>query len=89
MSDLSLRAIPALTLMFLVQFLNLSNLRPQTPDFFPKNYEVIHTTRIVHLDGVSVGANPVRERDLITLKTPNAVSSGLVGSFGLALLSDS
>jgi hypothetical protein len=44
MSDLSLRAIPALTLMFLVQFLNLSNLLSETPDFFPKNYEVIHTT---------------------------------------------
>jgi len=53
--------------MFLVQFLNLSNLLPETPDFFPKDYEVIHTTRIVHLDGVSVGANPVRERYFITL----------------------
>jgi hypothetical protein len=42
----------------LVQFLNLSNLLPEPPNLFTKNLDVIHTTRIVHLDGVSVGANP-------------------------------
>lgn len=47
-SDLSLRAIPAMKLMFFVQFLNLSNLLSETRNFFPKNSEVIHTTRIVH-----------------------------------------
>ena len=40
-----------------VQFLNMSNLLPETPDFFPKNYELIHTTRIVHLDSGNGGAN--------------------------------
>jgi hypothetical protein len=39
----------------LIQFLNLSNLHPETPNFFPKNYEVIHTIRIVHLGILSVG----------------------------------
>jgi len=59
-SDLSLRAIPALKPILLVQFLNLSNLHPEMPDLFPKNFEVIHTIRIVHLDSLSVGGQSVR-----------------------------
>jgi hypothetical protein len=44
-SDLNLRAIPALEPMLLVQFLNLSNLHPETPNLFPKNFEVIHRVK--------------------------------------------
>lgn len=46
----SLRVIPALKAMLPVQFLNLANLLPETPDLFAKNLEVIHTNRIAHLD---------------------------------------
>jgi hypothetical protein len=48
-SGLPFRTILALQAVLVVQFLNLSNLRPQTPDLFSKNLEVIHTIRIVHL----------------------------------------
>jgi hypothetical protein len=60
-TDLSLRAIPALKPIALVQFLNLSNLHPETPDLFPKDFEVIHTIRIADLDRLSVFCQSVRE----------------------------
>ena len=61
MSDFSLRAIPALKPILLVQLLNLSDLQPETPDLFPENYKVIHTNRIIHLESLSVGRGPIRQ----------------------------
>jgi hypothetical protein len=60
-SDLSLRALSTSKTILLVQLLNLSNLDPETSDLFLKNFEVIHKTRIVHLDSLSVGRQSVRE----------------------------
>jgi hypothetical protein len=60
-SDLSLRAAPALEPMLLVQFLNLSNLHSETPNLFPKNFEVIHTIRLAYLHSLSAVAKLVRK----------------------------
>jgi hypothetical protein len=60
-SDFTLRAIPVSKSIPLVQFLNLSNLRSQTPDLFSKNFKVIHTIRIVPSGIVCVGRQSVRE----------------------------
>jgi hypothetical protein len=49
MRDVSIRLISDLTPILLVQLVNLSNLHPETPDLFPKNFKVIHTTRIAYL----------------------------------------
>lgn len=49
MRDVSIGFISVLTPILLVRRLNLSNLHPETPDLFPENFEVIHTTRIAYL----------------------------------------
>ena len=44
-SDMSSWLISVLTPILLVQLLNLSNLHSETPDLFPKNFEVIHAIK--------------------------------------------
>ncbi len=53
--------------------MNLSHFHSQMPDLFPKNFDVIHTTRIVHLDSVSVG-------ECVTASTVWTSSNRLVSS---------
>lgn len=88
-TDLSLRAIPALKPISLVQFLNLSNLRPETPDLFPKNFEVIHTIRIAHLGSLK-RRSPIRPRNVVSesdaLETSNAGAISVSSCFYQYLL---
>lgn len=55
MSDMSMWLISVLMSILLVQLLNLGNLHSETSDLVPQNFEVIHATRIAHLDNLSVG----------------------------------
>jgi hypothetical protein len=84
-TDLSLRAIPALKPISLVQFLNLSNLHPETPDLFPKNFEVIHTIRIAHLGSLSVYL-PIRPRNVVSESDALEGAISVSGSFYQHLL---
>jgi hypothetical protein len=43
-NDVSLFAILTLKPILRVQFLNLSNLQPETPDLCTENFDVIHAT---------------------------------------------
>ena len=54
-SDLSLGSISICASILLVRLLNLSDLCPEAPDFFPQNFEVIHVTRITHRGSFRVG----------------------------------
>ncbi len=54
-SNLRLFASSSLEPIFLVHFLNLSNLQTETPDLLPKNFNVIHRFRITHFANLSVG----------------------------------
>jgi hypothetical protein len=71
-SDLSISVVPALTPIPFVQILNLSYLPTEMPDLLAQNFEVIHITRIAHLDCLSVGRQTVREIGLIRCRIVGA-----------------
>ncbi len=48
MRDVSIGLISLLTPVLLVQRLNLSNLHPETPNLFPQNLKMIHSTSIAY-----------------------------------------
>lgn len=50
-SYLGLGGIRLSEAVLLIQFLDLSDLRTETPYFFPKNLKVIHVTRITYSGG--------------------------------------
>ncbi len=54
-SYLSLGFIRLSEPVLLIQFLDLSNLRPETPYFFSKNLKMIHITSITYLRAVRGG----------------------------------
>src|ERR1700746_3923731 len=59
-SDFSIYVVAFLTPIPFVHLPNLSDLCTETPDFVAQNFEVIHATRIAHLDFLSVGRQSVR-----------------------------
>ena len=50
-SDLGLGYIRVSEPILLIQLLNVSDLRAETPYFFSKNFKMIHPNRIAHLVG--------------------------------------
>jgi hypothetical protein len=57
-SDLSIGFVCALKPILFIQPPNVSDFRSEPLNLFPKNFEMIHTTRITHL---SVGRESVRQ----------------------------
>jgi hypothetical protein len=47
--------------ILVIQVLKVCDLGAETPNFFTKDCEMIHNSRIAHSERSSVGANPVRK----------------------------
>jgi hypothetical protein len=59
--DFSVSVVPVSTPIQLVQLLDVSDLRSETPNSLPQDFKLVHTIRIAQRDDLSVGSLPVCE----------------------------